>query len=174
MHDKLSRLFIRNSVLRGKSSKAWFGCNLVAKQSRACRFHPLSNNGRNTACVTLHCKHVFTPNLPPKHGLMRSLRGQERGRHIWGQNGWNAHLQQPSKLLSPVPSLWDDSIPPPPRPLHYPLPADVIPGRGHVLHRPPAPTALVWRAGGRSGCLPAARETASMGLLDMADHAVTQ
>lgn len=71
-------------------------------------------------------------------------------------------------------SLWDDTVPPSPRPVHLPLPADVIPGCGHVLHRPPAPTASVRRAGGRFGCLPAAYETASVGLLDMADHAVTE
>lgn len=71
-------------------------------------------------------------------------------------------------------SLRDDTVPPPPRPLHLPLPADVIPGRGHVLHRPPAPSASVRGAGGRLGRLPAAHEAAPVGLLDMADHAVTE
>lgn len=73
-----------------------------------------------------------------------------------------------------VSSLWGNTFPPPPRPLHVHLPADVIPGCGHVLHRPPAPAASVRGAGGRFGCLPAAHETASVGLLDMADHAVTE
>lgn len=71
-------------------------------------------------------------------------------------------------------SLWDDTVPPPPGPVHLPLPADVIPGCGHVLHRPPASTASMRGAGGRSGCLPAAHETAPVGLLDMAHHAVTK
>lgn len=142
-------------------------------QSTACHSHPLFNGG-NTACAMLHCKHTVTPNLTPKHGLMRSLRAQEQERHVWEQDCWNAHLQQSSKLLSSVPSLWDDSIPPPPCPVHLPLPVDVIPGRGHVLHRPPAPAAVVWGARGCSSCLPAAHEAASVGLLDMADHAVTQ
>ncbi|XP_063764469.1 nutritionally-regulated adipose and cardiac enriched protein homolog [Eleginops maclovinus] len=34
-------------------------------------------------------------------------------------------------------------VPPPPRPLHLPLPADVMPWCGHVLHRPAAPSASV-------------------------------
>lgn len=71
-------------------------------------------------------------------------------------------------------SLWDDTVPPPPGPVHLPLPADVIPGCGHVLHGPPASTASMRGAGGRSGCLPAAHETAPVGLLDMAHHAVTK
>jgi len=48
-----------------------------------------------------------------------------------------------------------------------------MPGRGHVLHRPAVATANVRGAGGRFGCVPAAHEAASLGLLDMADHAVT-
>lgn len=73
-----------------------------------------------------------------------------------------------------VSSLWDDTVPAPPRSVHLPLPADVIPWCGHVLHRPPAPTASVRGAGSCFGCLPAAHETASVGMLDMADHAVTE
>ncbi|XP_076014622.1 nutritionally-regulated adipose and cardiac enriched protein homolog isoform X2 [Genypterus blacodes] len=68
----------------------------------------------------------------------------------------------------------DDAVPPPPGLVHLPVPADVIPGRGHVLHRPPAPAESMRGAGGRSGCLPATYETAAMGLLDMAYHAMTE
>lgn len=71
-------------------------------------------------------------------------------------------------------SLWGHTLPPSPGPLHLPLPADVIPGSSYVLHRPTAPTAGVWGSGGHFGCLPAAHETASVGLLDMADDAVTE
>lgn len=70
-------------------------------------------------------------------------------------------------------SLWDSAVPPPPCPFHLPLPADVIPGCCHVLHGPPTPTASVRGAGGCFGCVPAAYETASVGLLDMVDNAVT-
>lgn len=71
-------------------------------------------------------------------------------------------------------SLWDDSVPPPPGSLHLPLPADVIPGRGHVLHGPPAPAAHVRGAGGLAGGLPLAHEATGVGLLDVADHAMTE
>ena len=71
-------------------------------------------------------------------------------------------------------SLWDDSGPPPPGSLHLPVPADVIPGRGHVLHGSPTPTAHVWGPGGLAGRLPPAHEATGLGLLDMADHAVTE
>lgn len=73
----------------------------------------------------------------------------------------------------PLCSLWDYTIPPPPCPVHLPLPADVIPGRCHVLHRPSTSTESVRGAGGSFGSLPAAHETASVGLLDMVDNAVT-
>ena len=125
-------------------------------------------------CVTLRCMYcMLSRHILHRHHRVCPLQSfsQEKDQFkCWFTNGkrWK------TALCFRVHSLRNDAVPPPPRPLHLPLPADVIPGRGHVLHGPPAPAASVRGAGGRSGCLPAAHETASVGLLDMADHAVTQ
>lgn len=76
-------------------------------------------------------------------------------------------------VFFPLCSLWDYTLPPPPCPVHLPLPANVIPGCCHVLHRPSTSTESVRGARGSFGSLPAAHETASVGLLDMVDNAVT-
>lgn len=60
-----------------------------------------------------------------------------------------------------------------PGPLHLPVPAALNPGGSAVLHGPPAATAYVRGAGGHVGRLPATDEAGTVGLLDLANHAVT-
>lgn len=129
--------------------------------------------------TTLYILYAITWNPPSTTCLLRSwlcwVIRKERDLCMWPFKCSFANQNcEPTGLRFFLCSLWNNAVPPPPRPVHLPLPADVIPGCGHVLHRPPAPTASVRGAGGRSGCLPAAYETASVGLLDMADHAVTE
>lgn len=134
---------------------------------------------QSTVCVMLHCICLITWNPPPTLASSGLCWVKRAKREICTCDNSNAHLQtklvgKKTALSFCVYSLWDNYVPPPPRPVHLPLPADVIPGCGHVLHGPPAPTESVRGAGGRFGCLPAAHETAPVGLLDMADHAVTE
>lgn len=132
---------------------------------------PFSNtvpNTEGTVFVTVHCIYVTTWQL---------VKTVSRAKTEICACDWNGHLQTKivkSCSLFYVSSLRGNTVSPPPRPLHLHLPADVIPGCGNVLHGPPAPTASVRGAGGCPGCLPGAHETASVGLLDMADHAVTE
>ena len=97
-------------------------------------------------------------------------------------HSWTCRLEEHLQIINHstvcfwsllVHSLWHITAQPPPGPVHLPVPADVTAGRGHVLHGPPAPTACLWGAGGLAGCLPDTHKTAAVGLLDLANHAVT-
>lgn len=129
-------------------------------------------------CVITHWLCWITLDLQPNIDPEIYVWGKSKKKRLALAPDENVHLQSKNAdvyvCVCVFSSLWDDAVPPPPGPVHLPLPADVIPGCGHVLHRPPASTASMRGAGGRSGCLPAAHETAPVGLLDMAHHAVTK
>ncbi len=60
-----------------------------------------------------------------------------------------------------------------PSPAHLPVPASVCAGSSTVLHGPPETPACLRRAADGTGCVPASVQTDRLGLLDLADHAMT-
>ncbi|KAL0170453.1 hypothetical protein M9458_035049, partial [Cirrhinus mrigala] len=56
---------------------------------------------------------------------------------------------------------------------HLPVPASVCAGSSTVLHGPPKTPACLRRAADGTGCVPASVQTDRLGLLDLADHAMT-